>query len=340
MQDENPNKDLISIKEARLKFLLRQLEAAYKQLDETLNAIDQLTINQQIKKLELEIEQRQTEIDNLKVRSSHQIDSSKFQSQYLRNWKEEFHKIDFEKTNQILESTFKKFKKQEGAALFLLQNSSSMGGDLCIKNIKSKLQGMGNWYPPHKYEFSSCQEANIIGFLNSLAQSFPVQPCDNIPTYTDEIINKIYASLSSGDIFLIEIDIRDLNSQHIVLDWFVQQFWCKLLGRLPEISQKKRFVRFVAVLSIHDSIPKDLLSDLCCKTHKFDSKKFLDLPLKKWSNEEIKNWLFNFSRLTAPPIGFTPEQIERMAENIHRRTKGEPDRVYKELMNDMSKLVS
>jgi inactive STAND/Effector-associated domain 9 len=339
MQDESINQNLISIKKKRLNSLVKQYEAAYNQLSSTLNATDTVIINNQIKDLETEINKLESEIDNLKLRS-HQIDSSKFHSQYLRNWKEKFPEIDFEKTNQILESTFKKFKNQEGAALFLLQNSSSMGGNLCIKNIKSKLQGMGSWYPPHKYEFSSLQEANIIGFLNSLAQSFPVQHCDNIPTYTDEIINKIYASLSSGDIFLIEIDIRDLNSQHIVLDWFVQQFWCKLLGRLPEISQKKRFIRFVAVLSIRGSIPKDLLSDLCCKSNKFDSKKFLDLPLKKWTDKEIKNWLFNFSGLGAPPIGVTPQQIERMAENIYLdANKGEPYGVYNKLIAEMSEVV-
>ena len=339
MQDESINESLIDSKKKCLKLLYNRYNSANEQWATTLNESDKPSIQVTINRLETEIKQVEGEIDSLKL-GLHQIDSSKLYSQYLRNWKEKFPAIDFEKTNQILESTFKKFKNKEGAALFLLQNSRSRGGDLCIKNMKSKLQGIGTWYPPHKYEFSSLREANIICFLNSLAQAFPVQHCDNISTYTDEIINKIYASLSGGHIFLIEIDICDLSSQYAVLGWFVQEFWCKLLGRLPAISQNNPCIRFVAVLSIHDSIPKDLLSDLCCKNNKFDSKKLLELPLKKWTNEEIKNWLFNFSGLTAPSIGVTPQEIERMAENIHRRTKGEPYRVYNELIDDMSKLVS
>lgn len=139
----------------------------------------------------------------------------------------------------------------------------------------------------------------------------------------------------------IQIDIYDLSSQDTFLDWFVQRFWCKLLGRLPEISQKHPLIRFVAVLSVRGSIPKDfLLSDLCCKSNKFDSKKILELPLKKWTEQEINNWLLNFSGLTATNIGVSPEEIKRMAENIHRVTEGQPRDVYNELMEEMSKRVS
>ena len=338
MQDESINEKRIRKKKEHLKVLLQQWELASNQLIATLNQSEKPSIQKTIDDLEKEIDELDNKIKKLQL-SSFQGDTDKVYSNHSRNWEEKFPKIDFKNTNKILKSTLDKFEDQEGAALFLLQNSRSMGGHWCIKNIKSQLQGIGKWYSPCEFEFLSHQEANPSDFLNYLAQKFAVQPCDQIPTYTERIINNICESLCNGNILFIQIDIYDLNSQDTFLDWFVQQFWCTLLRRLPEISKKHPSIRFVAVLSIRGSIPKDfLLSDLCCKNYNFDSKKFLELPLKKWTNEEIKNWLFKFSGLTA--IGVTLQEIERMAENIHRVTKGKPDEVYKELMEAMSKRVS
>ncbi len=342
MQDESNNQDLIfSIKKKRLKLLMKQYEAASQQLEETLNKIDKLSINEQMKGLEIEIEQLQGEIDNLKLRS-HQIDSSKFHSQYSRKWEEEFHKIDFRAINKKLKSILGKFEDREGAALFLLQNSRSRGGDLCIKNIKSQLQDMGNLCSPCEFAFLSHQTVDRIDFLTYLAQEFEIQPCLDEISKTDRIIDKICDSLRSGHIFFVKIDIYNLAFQDPFLDWFLHQFWCKLITRLPQLSQNNPLIRFVAVVSISGSIPKSLLlSDLCCKSNKFDDKKFLELSLEKiWTKPQINNWLLKFSGITAPPIEVTKEEIERMAESIHQVSDGIPANVYNDLKEAMFKRVS
>jgi inactive STAND/Effector-associated domain 9 len=342
MQDESINEKRIRKNKEYLKVLVQQWEAASNQLMVTLNQSEKPSIQKTIDDLENQIDELDNKIKKLQL-CSLQRDSNKFYNQYSKTWEEEFHKIDFEETRKILVSILEKFKsKEESAALFLLQNSDSMKGDLFIKHIKSELQCIGSLYSPYKYEFLSHQEANISNFIGDLAEKFSVQHYHQIPisTYTDQIINNICASLKNN-IFFIQIDICILDFPYTFMDWFVQHFWCKLLGKLPEISQKNPLMRFVAVLSIHDSIPENLLSDLCCETNKFDSKKFLELPLKHWTNEEIQNWLFSFSGLTDPPIGLTPQQIERMAKNIHGLTdEGQPCRVYRKLMDDMSKRVS
>lgn len=338
--DEN----LINIKKEYRQNLYEKLNSAYGQLVKTLNEADKPSIQQTINGLESEIKQLEDDIEKLKLVSS-RTENDEIYRKCLRHWEDQLPKIDFEKANRVLKSILGEIEKKEGAALFLLQNSRSMGGNWCIKNIKFKLQDMGMWYPPCEFEFLSYQQANPIDFLNFLAHKFSVQPClEEIPTYTDEIINKICDSLSSGNIFFIQVDIYKLNCQDQFLDWFVHQFWCTLLERLPGLSQKHPLIRFVAVLSVRGSIPKDYLQPyLCCKKQNFDSKKILELPLQKWSHLEIKNWLFNFSGLTASHIGRTPLKrldIEQMAQTIFQITQGKPSEVYSELMEAMSKLVS
>ena len=215
-----------------------------------------------------------------------------------------------------------------------------MGGCWCIENIKSQFRN-DNWYSPCKFEFSSHQEANPRDFLRYLAEKFSVPTCDELPKHTNEIISKICKSLRSGNILFIQIDIYDLSSQDTFLDWFVQQFWCILVDKLPEISQENPFIKLIAVLSIRGSIPEDLLlSDLCCESNEFDSKKILELPLEKWTDQEIKKWLLRFSGLTADHIGVNRQEIEGMAKRIHRLTEGRPSDVYSELIDAMSKHVN
>ena len=339
MQAESNNEKLIAPKKQYLKELYEKYNSAYAQLGQTLNYTDKVSLNKTIESLENEIQQVQDKIKKLQS-CLFQADNREFYKSCSKNWEDKFPKIDFHQTNRIFKATLGKFKNKEGAALFLLQNSRSMGGDWCIKNIKYQLQDMGNWYSPCEFEFLPCQKADPIDFLNYLAEKFSAQSCDEITTYTNKIINKICDSLRSGNILFIQIDICDFTSQDTFLDWFVQQFWCKLLEKLPEITQKYPLIRFVAVLSVCGSMPQDfLLSDLCCKSNKFDSKKILDLPLKRWTEEEINNWLFNFSGLTATNIGVTTEEIKRMAYNIHQATKGTPDAVYNQLMKAMSDRV-
>jgi inactive STAND len=341
MQHESNNQSLIESKKKCLKILYDKYNLANQNWATTLNGSDKPSLQLTINLLETEIEQLEGEINNLKLRSP-ETDSSKFYSNHERNWKEKFPKIDFHKTNKMLKSILGKFEDREGAALFLLQNSRSMGGNWCVKNLEFQLQNMGNLHSPYEFEFLPHQAADRMNFLNFLAEKFTVPPCLDEITYTDKIIDKICASLHGGYIYFIKIDVYTLASEDLFLDWFLHQFWCRLLERLPQLSQKHPLIRFVAVVSVRGSIPKDFLpSCLCCKSKNFDSKKFMELPLqKKWTQQEINNWLLKFSGITAPPMEVTKEEIERMAENIHQVTKGKPCDVYSELMDAMSKRVS
>ncbi|MFB2934941.1 hypothetical protein ACE1B6_06650 [Aerosakkonemataceae cyanobacterium BLCC-F154] len=339
MQDVINNLNLIEPKEKRLQLLYNQFYALYAQLNTERNNAHKISIEEDIKQKEAEINNLKAEIKRLREL---EIGSDRLYRNYCNTWEEKIPKIDFSKANAIVDHIFKKIKNQEGAALFVLQNSRSMGGDWCITNIKSQLQNIGILYSPGKYEFLAHQQANQIDFLNFLAQKFKYEPYTGAPSrFIDELIEKICSSLCSGNILFIQVDIYSLDSQNQFLSWFLKEFWCPLVRQLPEISQQHRLVRFVAVLSVGDLIEKDCLPDvLYCKKTKFDREKFLELPLQKWEQKHIEDWLFSFSELTSPPIRCTSTQIEEMARRIHKVTKGEPNQVYNQLMDQMTKLVN
>ncbi|WP_178381642.1 hypothetical protein [[Phormidium ambiguum] IAM M-71] len=346
MQVEINSLNLIGPKEKRLQFLYKQFLALYAQLDTVMNNAEKIAIEEDIKQKEAEINHLQTEIKRLRALES---GSDRIYRNSFNNWQEKFTEIDFSKANLIINNVLNKIKNQEGAALFFLQNSSSMKGDLCIKKLESQLKSMGHWYRPYILAFSPYQKVNQANFLNFLAENLGIDPypidlsisTSEISLYTNDVIRKICGSLCSGHILFIQVDIYYLNPENQFLNWFLNEFWCPLVRQLPELSQRHRLVRFVAVLAIRGSLPKDCLpSSLYCKKQNLDREKFLELPLQKWKDKDIENWLINFSGLDSHQSRGNDEKFQQMAKTIYEVTRGEPCKVYDELMDQMTRLVS
>ncbi|NES24532.1 MAG: hypothetical protein F6K41_37900 [Symploca sp. SIO3E6] len=65
----------------------------------------------------------------------------------------------------------------------------------------------------------------------------------------------------------------------------------------------------------------------------------MEIPLETWTEEEIRNWLFNFSGLTAPKIGLSAPEIEAMAKSIFAASDGVPGIVYPELKQQLNHVL-
>jgi hypothetical protein len=331
------NEERIRIQENHKKELMKRYESLYGDKAKALSDADKRTIQLKIDDLNQEIEELETEIK--KLRTSKLEIGENFRG-YSLEWEERLPEINFSKSKKIIRAIFDRFEDhQDGQAVFLLQRSRSMGGDLCIKHIRTLLQRMGTWYPPCEYGFPPHQQTNPIDFLNALASQFDAEPVKSITQHAiQEIVRKVCHPLRSGNVLLIHIEIYSLEIQDSFLEWFVNVFWNALVQQISIHRQDHPLIKLVAVIAVRGVVPKSHLhSALCCNKQKFDGRKILELPLEKWKETEICHWLWKFSGLDAPHIGRTRSEIEQIAKTIYTVSEGKPSDVRHELMEALRK---
>ncbi|NET60202.1 MAG: hypothetical protein F6K47_29895 [Symploca sp. SIO2E6] len=183
--------------------------------------------------------------------------------------------------------------------------------------------------------------------MDYLANQFGVRRNNStdIQEYTTNIIEKICNSLYCGQILFIYVELYSPDVEDTFLVWFIKQLWNPLISRLLEqLSNQDPSIRVLAVIAVDGQVPEDCLpQDLYCgcRPEDFDSTKILEIPLETWTEEEIRNWLFNFSGLTDPKIGLSISEINRMAKSIFAASYGGlPARVYDELKKQLKDVIN
>jgi len=293
-----------------------------------------------LKQLEEEMDEAYSELKRLR-----QLDTPTniFYRESRGNWKEKLPKIDFARANTIVNDILEKYKQKQGVALFLLQNSSEMGGEWLLQEIESKLKGMGNYISPCEVRFPHHISITELEFIRILAEKYDIDvSSDSIDRIVEQAIDKICKSFYPGSIWLISIELRRIETENHFLKWFICKFWEEFTSKLEQIGQNCPLVRVMAVLSIEKgNIPKNYLPDsqYCTKTN-FDGRKILKLPLPPWKKEDIKTWLILYSGLVKPPIEMPNYKIERIANSIYEQTKGKPREVYRELEREIDTILS
>ncbi|NER23791.1 MAG: hypothetical protein F6J96_24430 [Symploca sp. SIO1C2] len=377
---------ILQKKEEYLKKLTLQYEAAYQQLFKDINEANKVSIKEQIKDLENEMQEVSHEIDQLrfninkaielaiiakqKKEVAFQIDqdnqaptaiqhkqkmaeiaeeeslefSSALHREYNQIWEDNLHKINFYRVNQIIHTILGQWKTKSGYSLFILTKSTFMGGKWCLQIMKSFIKEIGGSHHFCQFKFTPSQIQNNLDFLNYLANKFGITPnqSKNSQEYTRNIIEGICNSLFSGNILFIDVEIYSLDAEDSFLVWFVDQLWNPLISRLEQTSQQHRLIRVVSVIAVHGQVPEVCLPpNLCCGCglEDFDSRKVLEIPLETWTEEEIKNWLFSFSGLTAPKIGVSAPEIDAMARAIFAASDGVPGIVYPELKQQLTHVL-
>jgi len=333
----NANEELIRINEDYLEGLLKKMKAAYADKSKSMSDVDKISIDLSIDQISDEIKSTQSEIRKLKIS---QQGTSVRHRHIAQVWDEHLHKINYSRVNTLIRPIFDDLRQQEGSALFLLRKSRSMGGRWCRQKVKAQIdQELGSRLMPCEVGFTHHQSATSVEFLSSLAQRFAIDAessLGDVNYFTKKLTAHIVDSLVSGDILFLEIDICTLDSQANFLEWFVQHFWDGLTGLLPVVSLQKRKIRLIALISVRGSIPRKCLpSAICCKKSNFSGSKILELPLQKWSEKEICNWLFDFSGLTNMNNPLADNEIVHMAKSIYAQTDGIPKDVYDELRDSI-----
>lgn len=315
--------------EEELASLSEQYTAVMKQRSQARDARDRLLFKKQADDLLEQMRQVEDELEQLE-------DSENNSNQIYLDIQANLPEIDFRESMKVVDKITSQFGREGGAALFLIDNSYSMAGELCISRIREQLKRQTRSFRYLKIEISSSGRYDELGLLECLARYFnlPSESTPNIGEYSQKVIQQICQSLQVGSVVFIEINKWDyLSCQERVLPWFIRDFWCQLLEESRLIAHKNglRRVNIVAVIDSESQLNKECEAlPYYCNPDEFDSKKILKLPLNQWTEDDILEWLERYGCLPA-------SQIDVMAKQIYLKTmKGIPLMVCEALKKELA----
>ncbi|MGF1674832.1 MAG: hypothetical protein ACFCUV_14285 [Rivularia sp. (in: cyanobacteria)] len=291
-----------------LASLSEQYTAVNKQRRQTKDERERLLLKKQADELLEQMQQVEEELEELE---NSQNDSN----QVYRSIQENLPQIDFRQAMQIIDIVNNRFKRDIGAAFFLLEESYSMAGELLIYKIREGLKSTTRSLKHIKVEITSNNSFDEFGLLASIGGYLSISLSDdnNLIDCVNLIIQTICQSLQSGSVIFIELKKWDcLPYQDKVLSWFIKDFWCSLINQCQIVATQKQLLR-IKVVALIDSESK--LAPECkqlpcyCTQDDFTHTKILTLPLNMWELEDITTWLEFYSGLPAPQIDFKAKHI-------------------------------
>lgn len=295
----------------------KELNAVESQITGTLNAVDEQRLRNQGETI-------LDEIDDLDKKLS-ELDSWESNSnvQYV-NLEKSFHKIDFNKAKEIAQSINKEWGENSGAILIFLQRSTKQKGDYCInefldlivsdRKFGDKINGD---YRPYPIDLGSpISEFNEAEFSKILASYINK---NNAEKSLNHSIQKLCSSLKGGSIIFIRIENWDsVIEPEVFLDWFMENFWKKVIAELELIFDEYSKIRFIVALVAKSKVLSDCCSlDYFCSSNTLDHRKILELPLPDWTVKDIQNWL-------TINLGLSKSNSLQEARKIHRESEGTP----------------
>jgi hypothetical protein len=298
--------------------LYKKYETAYAQLLSTIDDVDKIPIQHKIEQLEQQIQNTEHKLASLES-------SEKTPERRSLEISDHLYKIDFQKAFECFKHIMN--LEKTGAALFLVQNYSSMGGEWFIERIRNFLKESG-YFRPYSISISGEMRPDEFGLLTRLAAHFGLElEGGNWNHCAAAIVDTLCQSVRQKDIILLEIhQWNELAMQHLVLQRFIDGFWTPLVNRLPTITAYDEF-KLIALITVVDEIsPQCRTSPVFCTEHQFCPEKVLELPLTCWTHADIKE-LCSYSRRST-------EEITNMVSKIYSRSKnGIPKLVYFELLD-------
>jgi hypothetical protein len=322
MSEQANRQNRINLITQRIADLLEELTATNNQISREENDVARLKLKRQYKATEVELDQEEQKLKILEVgHSSYR--------QAWNAWEDNLHEIDFDTAKKITINLFKKYSSQEGIALFFMHNSQEMGGRWYMKFIKSQFQNLplSSWAEPFEYRSEQHPGGNVQIFLDRLSARFvPGKIFQSEQDQMHKIIDAIYQSLPRSHVFFISVTIEQIRPQDVFLEWFVNQFWQKIVVKLAEVKNKHPLVRIIGLVSVEGKVDKQRMPiSLCCSLKQFKPEKMVELKLKPWTQGQICKWLEAYSELD-------PGDISDHAQSIYEVTKsGVPLLVYDKL---------
>ena len=283
--------------------------------------------------LKEEIEKKDKELKRLeKGNHESQINQANINHNYL-DVEEQLSKFNFESTVKIVEKVIDKFKINNGSALFLLQNSLSMGGNYFSTRFREVLRTKtgGRNFRHCLVELKGVCPTEEIELLRRFDEYFPIGSLSEpIEECTSQLIERICESIpQSGYILFLEISgLEYMLEKEKIMPWFVKDFWHNLSTKLQNKLSLKgyRKVRIICLMKTDDIIPDNCLpSYIYYESANFHSSEIKELTIESCSQDEIEDFLYTFG-------GFNDREVKQMVQLIHNTSKGgNPDLVCRKL---------
>lgn len=313
--------ETLSRREARLAEEFARLND---ELDMTLDVGARIRIERQIDENEKEQEKVATKI----AARRRGVGGKRAQQMVLD---EHLPKIDFREAMDIVGE---RLGAAGNAAAFLIQNSRPMGGGLCVARIKSLLLEETHEIKHYPVGFSAGGQRDEWGFLRQLATHVGLSSeSSDLATYARDLISKLADSLPAGAVAFIEVSRWDFaHPQDRVLSWLINDFWVPFVRELPNIHQKKRRVRLVLLIVADSPLPLQLqaLPISCQGPGEFHNERIIELALRNWTRDEIKEWVEKF-------IGPDADKVDSLIDVIYNSSqRGVPGLVCNALHEQFS----
>ena len=247
--------------------------------------------------------------------------------QYL-TFKEDLPQIDFSEVMGEVSGLIESFRRERGDVLLFLQESLSLSGDLCLQRIRDEFKRGTGDFRNYDLEFYSGNDLNEYGWLEQLGRYVGLEPDSKPKELSKLVVKKLCQSVRSGSTIFLEIrKWDDLPCQEETLAWFMEHFWMPLVCCLDDRTKYPR-VKFIAMLVVDAELSPACFETryLCEKPRSF---RWLNLPLRNWTQEEIQEWLECY-----PGIG-NPRSINFSQRFFRASKQGIPSMVCQALEREL-----
>jgi hypothetical protein len=103
---------------------------------------------------------------------------------------------------------------------------------------------------------------------------------------------------------------------------------------MPEFLAENKSALFIGVMTMESSLEKDVLKVQSCKPADFAQGKFVVLHEEKWKEEDIRDWMRKFSRLS-----LSSDQLEKVPRHIWDTADGLPFAAEVKLLQELERLA-
>lgn len=239
------------------------------------------------------------------------------------------HKIDYTEVREFLEEGERRHARDGFAALCLIQESTALGGDWCLKHLRDWLHKEGA--TPNEVVITPGQSETVDAhfILKRLSAKFAGQhPAEDLNAYTQSVIRKICGSIHLGGRLLIVIrQWEDFADQEATLDWLLYAFWRPLVRAYREGGGRARSRLLVVVVSDLEVAQPDP-AGRCCGPEDFDYEKIVRLRLRPWRKKELEDWLIDY---WAGPLELDEARVNELVNKMYAASSdGSPELVYRQ----------
>ncbi|MBK8797998.1 MAG: hypothetical protein IPM07_17430 [Anaerolineales bacterium] len=226
-------------------------------------------------------------------------------------WEDQLPKIDFRDAWQDFQDIYERHvnRAEGGAALILAPDFRTMCADLFVQRMVDWLStNVG--YNKLRLEKAGIDDYTLLtpaSFLRRLGSSFGHLPDDGIQdslaytSHVHKLTDKMCGALGPGHVLLIEVTVdADLYAHEHFLAWLLDEFWVTLVSSLQRAAARHAYVKCILFLAVGRKMPRALpLKTRYCPLRRYEpeQRQLAQLPLSRWSEDEIKDWLVNCSGL-------------------------------------------